>query len=391
MKFKTQLFVGLVAAALTALSIMAHIVGPSTLHYPEDTRKVTVTYHLENEIFNKRPLTTSMVVFLVEAAGLSYQTSFFLLQFFLYFLTGPAFYYYLRQLKFTNGPALGGMALFLLCQPVLMAHFEPIHTWDDFWMYIFVPLSLGLALGGRIIPAALAMSAALLSRETTLLYLPFLFMAACKSASKRKAANGVLAIAVSIIAFLVLRIALYGTETAPPYDCLTFNFENALRTRDTIFSFLVSLGFLWVIGIKQLFSTVNNQNDYWNSVRIGAVITIIGFVASTLLYGHARESRLFVPPAIFLIPLTLWYDQENVIRLKELFISNKLLKLLASALLMVLSYLAVKYFFSKFEYRTWPDANRAYMMMHVWIVLAFSFFELWKMFVKLRQTSPKTR
>jgi hypothetical protein len=266
------------------------------------------------------------------------------------------------------------MAAFLLSMPVLMAHFEPMHTWDDFWVYIFVPLSFGLALSGRNVLAALAMVVALLSKESVILFLPFLFIASYQSATKSKSASGFISAGIGIVTYVLIRLVLYGTETAAPYDCLIFNFESPLRSSDTIFSFLVSLGFLWVIGIWQVFR--KGGNDYYNLVRWGAVITVIGFIASTILYGHARESRLFVPPALFLIPLALWYVQGSWRDWVGYLKSNLRMKIVLGIILFLFSVFAVSYIFPAFEYRTWPRVNRLYLAGHLWVVVMFVIFEL---------------
>lgn len=362
---------------MTALSMGLHWVGPSTMHLSEEGRIKTVQFHQEYEIFSKRPLTTNIVVFLAETLGLKYQLSFYLLQFVLFFFTGPAFYYFLRKLSFRHAHAIAGMILFLSCMPVMMAHFEPVHTWDDFWLYLFVPLSLGLTLGGQLIPAAVAMTVALISRETTLLFLPYMFLAAYLNEPRSKLSRAVFVSALSLIFALVIRISLYGIETATPNDDLNFNFISSIRTSDTIFSLLVSLGFLWAIGIWEIFRSWDKTLLLKNAVKVGAVITVLGFLSATVLYGHARESRLFVPPAIFLIPLTLWYVESNLRRVKEFMTGKIVLNTFIGILLFVFSVLLVMFLFPAFEYRTWPDANRLYLAVHVWVVIVFLIFEMW--------------
>lgn len=375
-------------ALVTILSIGAHYIGPSTMHMSEEIRKATVDYHIEHEIFDKRPFTTNIIVFLVEKIGFSYQVAFYLLQFTLFFFAGPAIYFYLKNLKLEHTFALAGMLIFLLSMPVFMAHFEPVHTWDDFWVYIFVPLGLGLALQGKVVLPAISIVVALLSRETTFLFLPIMSIVVYKSAQKSKLLNAFLFTVLTIIVYGFSRFALYGTETASPIDSLAFNFAGSARTSDTVFSFLVSQGFLWVIGIWQIFKKAAYVN--YDLVRWGAVITVSGFISSTLLYGHARESRLFMPAAVFLIPLTLWYFQCNWPDLVSFIKLNARSKRVLGLMLLLFLILAVNLFFPSFEYVSSPHPYRLYLACHLWVVIVVVIFELWKS-GKRPTILPKTR
>ena len=102
-----------------------------------------------------------------------------------------------------------------------------------------------------------------------------------------------------------------GTNTTSPDFTLYFNFEDWIRIRDSVFSVVVSLGFLWVVGLRQIVSPIGRKAVNLSTVRFGAALTAIGFVLSSLLFGRVRESRLFMPIAILFIPLTLTYVESR--------------------------------------------------------------------------------
>ena len=137
--------VWLVAFLLTLLTITVHVVSPSTWRFSDQRWEEILRLRQESPIFGVRPITAICVKVISGVTGLSVKSAFFTLQFLLYFLTGPAFYYYLRRLRFDNRYALGGMIVFLSSLPLFMAHFEPIFTWSDFWIYLLVPLSFAPA------------------------------------------------------------------------------------------------------------------------------------------------------------------------------------------------------------------------------------------------------
>lgn len=365
--------VWIVAFGLALLSLILHLTAPSTMRESENGWDERVTYHQTKPSFAVRPLTTSAVAVMHDAFGWSFRSSFFILQFSLLLLCGPALAYWLRQLGFTLGERLLGMGIFYLSLPVLLAHFEPIFTWDDLWVYLFVPLGFAFVVGGRILLSTGCLIAAMLARETSLIFLlPWLILLRARFEYKLWP-QAALALAVVGIAGLV-RSIWTGLGAGPEYweweeraRLLAFNFESLARSRDTVFSLLAGLGVLWPVGVYQLFQPSEyNAPRYYDALRIGAVIAILGFTLPTLLFMQARESRLFFPPFVFLIPLALVFLRQHADELRDL--RNRLPRRIQSVwpVILWLGGIGITYaIFPEFEYRKWQDGNRAVFGLHV--------------------------
>ncbi len=368
--------VWIVALVLTVLSLTSHLTAGSTLHQDKEMWQYKVSVHQRVHAFQVRPLTTSIVVALHDHAGVPFRTGFMVLQFMLFLLCGPVFWYFLRILGFSPAYSLAGMIIYLLTLPLFLAHFEPVHTWSDFWVYLFVPLSFTMAMRRRYVVALITIVLALMARETTFLFLPvwFLFIYAGRDRRYTLAA-GLTLLAAAL--FVGARLWFFGRITAPPEADFQFNFENYLRGSDTIFSLIVSLGFVWVVGLWQVFHRARLPIRFYNLIRFGAIFTAAGFVSSTILMARARETRLFVPPVIFLLPLILVYVQERAARIKS--ILRRLpawTTALGGVALLALGIWAAKLAFPKFEYRLWPDGNWTYLGLHLALIALFLIVEL---------------
>ncbi len=376
--FQEYRTVWLITILLTALSLIVHIKNPSTLHFSNDLVEQIVHGRMVNSVFKMRPLTNYTTLLLVNNTPLDWRASFFSLQFFLFFLTGPAFYFYLRHLFFSHKLSVIGMIIFMLSLPVFLAHFEPIHTWDDFWVYLFIPLSFGFVIKQRFIVSIVTMAIALLARETSFLFLPVLALIIYEN-RKGELLKVLFVPTLSFVVYYIIKLLWVGGGTASPDFTLYFNFDGWIRSRDTIFSFVVSLGFLWVVGLKEIISPSNRQYKYAKTVRYGSFFLLAGFLSSTILFGRIRETRLFMPIAILFIPLALVYMQANKNRFKGFilkYLTKVWVRIGCATLLLALSIGTSKLLFPSFEYRRWEDGNVVYMGIHIAIVLCFSTYEL---------------
>ena len=71
---------------------------------------------------------------------------------------------------------LVGVALTFTAYPIMGANFEPTHTWDDFWSYLFLVLTLLAALDRRTIAVTVYMTLALFAREQAVLFYPLVLL-----------------------------------------------------------------------------------------------------------------------------------------------------------------------------------------------------------------------
>jgi len=368
---RSWMIVWLAALGLTVLSLVTHITSPSSIRLSEQDWQDRVAFHNSEPAFVARPFTNGIVAFAHDRLGLSVKTSFFGLQFLLMFISIPAFYHYLSRLGFDFGACIKGVFIYGLSLPVFLAHFDPVFTWSDFWVYAAVPLAFSFTLDGRSFLATLAMAVALLARETTLIFLPvwFLFIYRRDDRSLRKA---ILMSGAVVLVFAIYRYFNGAGNFAQPQYNLDFNFAYAMRTSDTIFSLLVSLGFLWVVGMWQASQKQENPFRYYNLIRFGAVFTVVGFVSSTLVMTFARESRIFFPPFVFLIPLALiWLDSRKE-SLRKLWDSVRPVPpALALVILIGISIGLSMLLFPHSEFRHWKAGNRTWLGLHIAAVIVF--------------------
>jgi len=167
-----------ISLVVITLSFFLHLKWcGSTIHLNEAVFQRYLDNHLTIYPFNIRPFTSQGILILGKILSLSVKTSFFIMQFSLTFILGLCFYRYLRQLNFSKN--LSGLGLFLMLAslPILAAHIEPMHTWDDMWAYLFVTLSLLFILKSKLIIGLIWFTLACFAREQSFIFWPILLLA----------------------------------------------------------------------------------------------------------------------------------------------------------------------------------------------------------------------
>jgi hypothetical protein len=360
------------AVALTGLSYLAHATSPSLLHLDEAWWAKTVDDHATRPVFKVRPFTTAIVQTLHDEFGVGYRTGWFSLQFTLMFMSCWVFYLYLTSLGFSKKASLSGELLFGLSPPVFMAHFEPMYTWSDFWVYLLVPLSI-LLLHKRQLPlATIAFGLALAAREVTILFLPV--WSALAYRQEKSVGNTFMWSAVTILLFVSIRMWMTGAFRSPAELQLGFNFEHALRGWTTLFSVWLACGAFWIIGLY--YATIRLRSGHRDPFAWGAWLVSAGYVSSTLLLARAFETRLMFPPAILLIPLVLWWvtQRKDVIATIRTHLRRWKWQLLLLGLAIV-GILIIRFAFPTFENRRWKDGNWLLAGLHLAGALFFLLVE----------------
>ena len=352
------------AMALTALSFVAHTTSPSILSYDAEFWERSMADHATRPAFRVRPFTNDAVQWLHDRHDLSYRDAWTGLQFTLMFACCWVFYLYLRALGFAPKQSLVGELMFGLSPPVFMAHFVPMYTWDDFWVYLLVPLSIALIKWRQLPLAAIAMGLALAAREVTFLFLPVWIALVYRE--ERKTGDAIMWSLAPVALFLLVRWMLAGDFRGSADWQVGFNFATLVRTKNTLFSVWLACGTFWVIGLVQAWRCLKSSKTRLDPFAWGAWLLSLGYVSSALILARAMETRVMFPPAILLIPLVLLYVQERTDVIADL--RARLGRWKWAALLLVLAAAGialVEATYPTFEYRRWHDGNWLFAGLHL--------------------------
>lgn len=324
--------------------------------------------HMLEYPFNIRIFTTPLVVFLSHISNLPYRELFFILQFTLAAILGPMFFGYLRAFKFDVKMSSIGTFLLISSYPIMAAHFEPVHTWDDFGVYIFLTASFWAMIKRKPMTSVVFFTLGCLAREQTMLYYPILVLGTFRF---NKDISRIKALIISAIPVIVY--GPYFISVHMPYDYnLLFNFETFLRTRDTLFSVFISFGFIWiVIPIVLLIQPWRKMSSRSKFLFITTVYCLISTLLIILLFARARETRLLFPPFVFLIPLSLLIIKPCLDYLQKYTgIIKKILSILIMHGLMIFGVFISFRLFPEFEYRQCPDFCREWTGINLGLMLS---------------------
>ena len=314
------------AALATITVIIVNVIIPSNLNgfteslntelkplWKNDVAKIVYEARTESSVFRRRPLVLEFQSFTNTYLSWPYQFSFnvintvFIFAFFLLMLlwSDALLALFNRQYK----PKI--LILWLLCiLPVSCAYFATIFTYDDFLQYTFLTAALILYFQKRIWLTAMLFFLSCLSRETSLLFLPFFLFY-----SRRWRENWIkewLVLSVSLgcyILFLALHLEPQGVSKTISYMqrkriyAWQSNFENLQKSREALTVGTMMAFFPLYLLQKQLRST--DKGTPLNYLVKAAIGLIIGNIVIVYLFALARESRLFFIPLILATPLVL--------------------------------------------------------------------------------------
>ncbi len=324
--------------------------------------------------FSIRPFLAYLIELLTRLFSLEVKTSFFVIQFSLAAAIGLSFYYYLRQLSFSIGWSRLGLFLVLSAYPILAAHIEPMHTRDDLWAHLFVILALHSLLRAKLGTAIIWFILGCFAREETLVFYPIIIVAAgmfCGHLSRRR-----------LVSVLVLPLLIYGSyyvfswqDTIPSaFSMIQFNFDNPLRTSDTVFSVFMAFGFMWPAALISLRGGDRDRPNHF--LNRGVLLTLPITILLILFCARARETRLFFPPFVFMIPLTVMTLQKVYyeIRPRMSTMYRAIIGLGAFALLMTGGIVLGEALFPEFEYRRCPNFQRLWAGIHFGLIFNLALF-----------------
>jgi len=362
-------------AGLLALSVyLQTAVYWSPMVLPDDVWLAKVNVHLTEHPFNIRFFQTYATLGVHHLFGLPIRESFFSVQFLLTMLLGPLFFRYLRRLEFDRIWANIGVVLLMTAYPILGAHFAPTHTWDDFWTYVFLVLALINLLDQRWIVSAIFLTLGALAREQVVLYYPILLLMAWWY--RRDAPRG------QVFAALILPVVVLGAYRyfldVPidnrAWEMWAANIANAKTINDCVVSLIISFGFMWPTALAGL--VLIRRSKRLTSERFlfwGAILTVPVTAVVTLLFTFARETRIFFPPFVFVIPLSLIALQSAWAYVRERWSMPKMIGALVWVAAMAGIGIAISgILFPEFDYKANSEFRRPLAGAHLGLMAALT-------------------
>lgn len=295
-------------AGLLALSACLQIWWQSSpITLSEEIWQKKLDTHLSYYPFAIRPFQSQATLYMHKLLGLPIRESFFAIQFTLALILGGVFYRFLRLLEFSRKWSLTGLAALMLSYPILGAHFAPTHTWDDIWCYLFIVLTFTALVRNRPVTSGLYLTLGCFAREQALVFYPLLLLWAWWSRKEINRVRALIMLTLPIVVYGAYRWIVFEDFEFRRFFHLKFNFETALRVNDTIVSAWIAFGLLWVLTVIGLVKrNLHRRDRLFRLIFWGVLITLPITVILTLTSGMARETRIFFPPFLFLIPISLY-------------------------------------------------------------------------------------
>jgi len=318
------IFPAVITLSLLTASFLLHYFCESTMAQSDDMWEYRLKVHLTGYPFSLRHFTSQTIEFMSRFLGLSIKESFFTIHFLLAVLLGPFFFRFLRKMSFDKSSANIGVVLLLTAYPIMSAHFEPVFTWDDFWLYLFSVISFSFALGRNFAWSGIFFAIGCVAREQLVLLFPAYSLTIFLLSPKESSIKRMIYIFFPLIIWgsYYLNFVQKGDPNRLKY--LMLNFEDFQWGRDSVFSMFISFGFLWMVSILAWFRLIEKKrNRIANILFWGFLLTLPVNTIFTLAMTFAREIRIFFPPFIFVIPLSLimitasikyWRTMESKLR-----------------------------------------------------------------------------
>jgi len=289
-----------------ALSLILHKLCNSTMWQDHDMWDYRLKVHVDAYPFGIRHFTSFPILLMRDYFGWPVRETFFALQFSLGLCLGLGFYYYLRALNFNKTWSNVGLVLLLTAYPIMGAHFEPVFTWDDFWAYLFSVIAFTFIIRRRFIYAGLFFLLGCLAREQTIFLFPAYALGVFFYSGDIKWYKKIIYMFSPLLLWGAYYVNVAKVGDPNRFKYLTLNFKSFEWARDNVFSWFISFGFMWLISTMAWFRLADHKKNrraslvFWGFILAVPVNTVFTFWMTL-----ARETRIFFPPFIFVIPLAL--------------------------------------------------------------------------------------
>ena len=296
-----------VSALLLGFSLWLHLDYEwSPLQLPDESWKSKLDLHLTWAPFAIRYFQSYSTLALHNLFGWPIKESFFAIQFGLALTLGLVMHRYLRRLGFSTAWALVGLVLTFTAYPIMGAHFEPTHTWDDFWAYLFILLTLMAALSNQPLATAFWLTLGCFAREQTLLFCPLLLMTFWWGRESKRLSLLALPVVMPLLLYGLFRAWKWERIDPTRWKLVAFNFFDAGKSQDSLVSLIIAFGILWLLALAGLWclSEIADRTHRW-FLRWGMATVVPLTTAVALLFAFARETRIMFPSFVIVVPLSL--------------------------------------------------------------------------------------
>lgn len=278
----------------------------SAMQFDEETWQGMLNLHLTWNPFAVRFFQSYSTLALHTLFGWPVRESFFAVQFTLEMILAIVMHRYLCRLGFDRTWAVVGVALTLLAYPIFGANFEPTHTWDDFWLYLFLALTLLAALNRRTVAATVYLTLALFAREQAVIFYPLVLLTLWWQEDGMRRLRILLPALLPLLVYGLYRF--YRWEPIDPFrwKLVTANFETSGAAQDSLVSLIVSFGCLWLLALWGLGRTSEVSDlSARRLLRWGLATAVPLTTAVALLFTFVRETRILFPSFVIIVPLAL--------------------------------------------------------------------------------------
>lgn len=376
-----------------ALSIILHTLPCSTpMQGLTDAQwEKRVTIHLEGYPFLRRVPFTHLTLGVHKLTDWPYRQSFYFLQYLLLTVAAALFYRFLRSMRFSFAWGFCGVGLFLSAYPVLLGFSEPVHTWDDIWFYSALILTVGAFFRRQMFIAVAAFTVALYAREQTLTLYPIFAAGVWFFGTSHKQWARLAFIAAPLVIFAPFFLPGWRVPTHNS-DIQSINFGTPGRSANSIFSLVNSFGVVWltwVFGLIQYFGQPrSNHTETDRFLAWTSIYAVIATVTVVMQVGWMRETRLFFPPFLWMIPISLWWLARAVEKLRTGPAWTQILVVLVAVLSIYYCLPIGTELFPDLDYRNCASLCQGWIGIELGLTVAVCFLAITSLLISRRKPGP---
>jgi len=366
-------------AAGILFSLYLHlVVAGSALQFDSETWLKAIHLHKDIYPYNIRPLQTYSTILFHQISGFPLKESFYVIQYLLAFLTGLLFYNYLKKLEFSSNWSLFGVALLMLSLPIAAAFFEPVHTYDDFWMYGFTVLTFIAIISRRWLLSALFFTLGCFAREQMLLFYPVLLMVAWGDRKDTDLSKTILWLLLPLITYGSYYLFMYEPGDPKRWSLINYNFANSTRAADSTISIWNAFGFLWILATVGAIKAWKKRRELIERLCFrGAVIAVPLTLGLGIFFTLVRETRILFPTFVFVIPLGVYAirdDWSKLPKIRSTWFWTKVV--IMAGLLIFIGIQLANWLWPEFDYGASTDLRRNFAGVNIGLAILYLWFLL---------------